>query len=74
MIYPFDAGHALEVLRVHYEYANAITDRGKALAAKASGLVAHDRLLNRWDVDFHYQKIRRHLSKKEDDVRNITIR
>lgn len=73
MIFPFDAAYAQEVLRAHYDYADALSERGKSLAAKASGLVAHDHLLNKWDVDEIYKEIRRQLSRQEDVLKSITI-
>lgn len=59
MIYPFDAAYAQEVLRKNYEYAAMLSTTRERLAAKAHGLVRHDRLLDRWDSETEKAHIRR---------------
>ncbi|HCT3872575.1 TPA: hypothetical protein OTT14_003040 [Klebsiella michiganensis] len=68
MIYPFDASYAQEVLRKHYEYADILVNPRKSLAAKTTGLIAHDGLLLRWDGDKITSEIRRELSRKTEDI------
>lgn len=68
MIYPFDASYAQKVLRIHYEYADILVNPRKSLAAKTTGLIAHDGLLLRWDDDKSTAEIRRELSKNAKDI------
>ncbi|ALX78358.1 hypothetical protein DOX48_08255 [Cronobacter malonaticus] len=58
MIYPFDAAYAQEVLRKNYEYAAMLSTTRERLAAKAQGLVSHDRLLANWDSETEKAHIR----------------
>lgn len=62
MIYPFDASYAQKVLRIHYEYAGVIVRKREKLAAKATGLIAHDRILAAAENDVANAENRRELS------------
>ncbi|TXW31167.1 hypothetical protein D4M51_24750 [Enterobacter hormaechei] len=59
MIYPLDSAYAQEVLRKNYDYAAMLRTTRERLAAKAHGLVRHDRLLARLDSETEKAYIRR---------------
>lgn len=51
MIYPCDAGNAVEILNIYYSFAETICRPRERLKAIAQGLIVHDRMLADWDVD-----------------------
>ncbi|PHH04952.1 Uncharacterised protein [Leclercia adecarboxylata] len=51
MIYPCDAANAVEILRIHYSFAETICRPKERIKAITQGLVAHDRMLADCDGD-----------------------
>jgi len=51
MIYPCDAANAVEILRIHYSFAETRCLPKERLKAIAQGLISHDRMLADWDGD-----------------------
>lgn len=51
MIYPCDAANAVEILNIHYSFAETICRPKERIKAITQGLIAHDRMLTDWDAD-----------------------
>lgn len=49
MIYPCDAANAVEILNIHYSFAETICRPRERLKAVTMGLISHDRMLADWD-------------------------
>lgn len=64
MIYPCDAANAVEILNIHYSFAETICRPRKRLKAIAQGLIVHDRMLADWDVDRKSDEYRRRVTPK----------
>lgn len=64
MIYPCDAANAVEILKIHYSFAETICRPRERLKAIAQGLIVHDRMLTDWDADSKSADYRRRVTTK----------
>lgn len=64
MIYPCDAANAVEILNLHYSFAETICPQKERLKAIAQGLISHDRMLADWDGDWKSVDYRRRVRPK----------
>lgn len=64
MIYPCDAANAVEILNIHYSFAETICRPRERLKAIAQGLIVHDKMLADWDADRKSAAYRRTVTPK----------
>ena len=64
MIYPCDAANAVEILNIHYSFAETIHRPRERLKAIAQGLIVHDRMLADWDAYRKSAEYRRRVTPK----------
>lgn len=64
MIYPCDAANAVEILNIHYSFAETICRLRERLKAIAQGLIVHDRMLADWNADRKSAEYRRRATPK----------
>lgn len=64
MIYACDAANAVEILSIHYSFAETICRPRERLKAISQGLIVHDRMLADWDADRKSAEYRRRVTPK----------
>lgn len=64
MIYPCDAANAVEMLSIHYSFAENVCRPNERLKGVVQGLIAHDRMLADWDEDIVTADYRRRVTPK----------
>lgn len=64
MIYPCDAANAVEILNIHYSFAETICRPKERIKAIAQGLIVHDRMLADWDGNRRSADYRRKVTPK----------